>query len=611
MAWQNNIYAWLLLLTAFATILIAVLATRRSNVPGTRGLFWLMVGVTIWTVGYAFELSMTELGWQLFWAKVEYLGILSAPVLWFVITIQYTRRNELLSPRTFLLLTVVPLVVLVLVWTNELHGLVWAQWRQKFTPVGVILDLVHGPVFYLVVAYSYLMMFAGSVLLVVSFARSNTLYQRQSIIILLGAAAPWIGNALYVFELNPFPDLDLTPFSFAITGMAVSWGLFRYRLLDVVPVVRSLMVESMRDAMMVFDSYDRLLDLNISAQLLIERSRIEELPLKEKMVRHDANLIGKSGREVIPFWEKIEGCLHDAEECGDVVIATDTHHAIFEVFKTTIFDRQHKKAGILLALRDISQNRRVEMDLRAARLEADTSSQAKSTFLTSMGQVLSIPLDEILQHTSLLMEAAQARNDSDAVERLSRIYAAGEHSLMLITDVLDYTRLDSSELHFSQETFDVREMALEVVGRARYAIEKSGNHLEVEIAAVGTMRADRLKVQQILANLLDNAGRFTHNGRVSLEVVRQTVEGSDRFVFSVSDSGIGIEPERIWEVFEPFVRLDVSNAERFGGTGFGLALSQRLCRLMGGEISAESVPGEGTLFRFWLPAKQVSLDADS
>ena len=604
MAWQNNIYAWLLLFTAIASTLIAVLASRRYSVPGTRGLFWLMVGVTIWALGYALELSMTDLRWQIFWAKVEYLGILSAPVLWFIITLQYTRRGELLTRRNIMLLALEPVLALIFVWTNEFHRLVWSQWQQKYTLFGVILDLEHGLVFYLIVAYAYLMMFAGAVLLVVSFARSNTLYQRQSVIIILGAAAPWIGNALYVSGLSPFPDLDLTPFSFAITGMVFSWGLFRFRLLDVVPVVRSLMVESMRDAMMVFDSYDRLLDLNLSAQQLIESSNLEMLPKSEKIVKRHADLIGKTGREAIPFWDQIEGCLHDVGVCGDLVIARDAQPAIFEVFKTTIFDRQHKKAGILLALRDVSQNRRVETDLSAARLEADTSSHEKSAFLANMGHELHTPLSEIVQNANLLLESARARNDTVSVAQLNSIQNAAEQSLMLITDVMDYTRLDSKEISFSLETFDVRQMALEAAAYARDALEKNGNRLEVEIASVGAMRADRLKVQQILANLLDNAARFTQNGRVCLEVVRQTVRGSDRLVFSVSDSGIGIEPEHIPDIFKPFVRLDVSTSNMYNGTGFGLALSQRLCRLMGGEITAESTPGEGSLFCFWLPAKQ-------
>lgn len=610
MAWQNNIYVWLLLFTSFATILIALLASRRYSVPGTRGLFWLMVGVTIWALGYALELSMTDLRWQIFWAKVEYLGILSVPVLWFIITLQYTRRGELLTRRNIFLLALEPVLALIFVWTNEFHRLVWAQWQQKITPFGVILDLEHGLVFYLIVAYAYLMMFAGSVLLVVSFARSNTLYQRQSVIILLAASAPWIGNALYISGFSPFPELDLTPFAFAITGIAFSWGLFRFRLLDVVPVVRSLMIESMRDAMMVFDSYDRLLDLNLSAQQLIESSNLEMLPKSEKIVKRHADLIGKTGREAIPFWDQIEGCLHDVGVCGDLVIARDVQPAIFEVFKTNIFDRQHKKAGILLVLRDVSQNRRVETDLSAARLEADNSSREKSAFLAKMGQELRTPLNEIVQNASLLLESARVRNDTDSIAQLNSIQNAAEQSLMLITDVLDYTRLDSREMRFSLETFDVRQMALEAAAHAREAMEKNGNRLEVEVASVGTMRADRLKVQQILANLLDNAARFTQNGRVCLEVVRLTIRGSDRLVFNVSDSGIGIEPEHITDIFKPFVRLDVSHSNMYNGTGFGLALSQRLCRLMGGEITAESTSGEGSLFCFWLPAKLSSENYD-
>ena len=636
MGWQNNIYAWLILCTAVATSLMAVLAYRRSRVPGARSLIWLMVGVTVWAVGYTLELSMTDLHWQIFWAKAEYLGILSVPVLWFILTLQYTRRAELLTRRNLLFLAIEPVLALILVWTNESHRLVWLQWQQDKTPVGVILTLTHGPVFYLIVAYAYLLLLVGAVLLVVAFARANALYQRQSVIMLIGAAVPWIGNAMYISGFTPFPDLDPTPFAFAITGIAFSWGLFRYRLLDIVPVARSLIIESMRDAVMVFDINDRLLDLNVSAQQLIEGAHIaapppvgiKTAPGSKAVLKSGARqrggtvLIGKPGLEVIPFWKQIEGCVHDTGECGDLILASQGLPGIFEAFKTTIFDHQHKKDGTLLVIRDVSRNRRVESDLRAARLEADAANLAKSVFLTNMSHELHRPLNVITKNVMLLLEAyrlADSAGDRSAmsVEQLSNIYIAGEQLQTLLTDILDYTHLDSGEIKFSLETFDVRQMILETAGRVQTLMAQNGNRLEIEAVSVGSMYADRSKVQQILTNLLDNAARFTQNGLVELKVARQAVRGSERLVFCVQDSGIGIPSERIQDIFKPFVQLSNSaerkngGADNEGSAGLGLAVTQRLCQLLGGEISAESTPGKGSLFCFWLPAKHSPARSDA
>jgi signal transduction histidine kinase len=588
--WQNNFYAWLLFATAIGTILMAALAVRRKSIPGAASLFWLMTGVSIWTLGYALELSMTDIRWQLVWAKIEYLGILSAPVLWLTLTISYTRKDAWLTRRNKFLLALEPVIALLIVWTNEAHSLVWSAWQQKITPVGTILDVSHGPIFYFIVAYAYLMLLAGAILLVITFSRMNTLYQRQSLIMLIGAAVPWLGNALYISGLNPFPNLDLTPFAFAITGVVVSWGLYRYHLLDIVPVARSLVVESMRDAVIVFDDRDRVIDLNFSAQQMMGSSK---------------NIIGEPAEAAIPFWGQIADCLHDQAECGELILTNHGISGIFEIFKTAVYDPNHRMAGQLLLLREVTFQRRAEAELRAAKVEAEASSYAKSTFLSNMSHELRTPLTVMMGYADLLLEAAQDRNDTVATSQLEKIRSSGEHLLTLITDVLDYARIDSQTMTLEVEPFDVREMALETVVHVREAIEKNKNRLEVEISGAGILVADRLKTQQVLSNLLDNAAKFTQNGLVRLEISRQKAPSGERVVFHVIDSGIGIEAEQIKNLFKPFVQLDASATRKYGGTGLGLALSQRLCQLMGGEISVASQPGKGTVFSFWLPVQKT------
>jgi signal transduction histidine kinase len=208
-------------------------------------------------------------------------------------------------------------------------------------------------------------------------------------------------------------------------------------------------------------------------------------------------------------------------------------------------------------------------------------------------------------YADLMWDTAQMRNDLAAMQRLEKIRTSGERLLSMITDVLDFARFDDQGVHLDAEDFDVREMALETVANLRASIEKNNNRLEVEVTGAGRVTNDRSKAQQVLSNLLDNAAKFTENGLVRLETQRQTPpNGPERIVFRVIDTGIGIQEQRMQDLFKPFVQLDESISRRYNGAGLGLALSQRLCELMGGEITVESQFGKGSVFTFWLPVEK-------
>ncbi|RLC59259.1 MAG: PAS domain-containing sensor histidine kinase, partial [Chloroflexota bacterium] len=202
----------------------------------------LMLAVAVWSLGYALELGSADLPTQVFWAKVEYLGIVSVPVMWLAFVLQYSGREKWLTRRNRVLLAIIPLVTLLLVWTNDTHGLIWSNIGQDTSSPFLVLDLTYGAGFWINWVYSYLLLLLGTLLLIQTLLRSLYLYRGQLIALLIGALAPWIGNALYVSGLDPFPHLDLTPFAFTLSGLAVAWGLFRYRLLDIVPVARDAVV---------------------------------------------------------------------------------------------------------------------------------------------------------------------------------------------------------------------------------------------------------------------------------------------------------------------------------------------------------------------------------
>jgi signal transduction histidine kinase len=240
--------------------------------------------------------------------------------------------------------------------------------------------------------------------------------------------------------------------------------------------------------------------------------------------------------------------------------------------------------------------------LRITQREAEAATRAKSDFLASMSHELRTPLNAIILYSELLQEVADDTGDRTSVPDLQRIQSAGNHLLDLINGILDLSKIEAGKMTLSLETFDVRTMVAELLDTVRPLLQKNNNTLSLTCGeTVGMMRADLMKTRQILVNLLGNAGKFTRDGTISLEVECRNVGAQPSMVFTVSDTGVGMSPDERQKIFDPFTQADVTTTRKYGGTGLGLAIVSRFCGLMGGEVSVESRLNHGSQFTVRLP----------
>jgi len=246
--------------------------------------------------------------------------------------------------------------------------------------------------------------------------------------------------------------------------------------------------------------------------------------------------------------------------------------------------------------------------------QLEVANRHKSEFLASMSHELRTPLNAIIGYSEMLQEEAQDVGQPGLVPDLGKINAAGKHLLELINTVLDLSKIEAGKMEVYLERFAVPALVEEIGAVVRPLADRKGNALVISCAPeVGEMRADQTKVRQTLFNLLSNACKFTEGGTVSLAVRREwgPERGADEIVFEVADTGIGMSEEQMSRLFQDFSQADASTARKYGGTGLGLALSRRLCRMMGGDIAVRSALAHGSTFTARLPVDPGDQEHDA
>ena len=565
-------------IAAAISVTVATVAWNRRQAHASIPLALLSVAVTIWTAACTMEYTAQTLEAAVSWAKIEYLGIASIPLLWLMFARAYSYPNQPI--RAYPWLWIVPVITIIVAMTNQYHGWLWSSITVVDPSPKLRLSYSHGPWFWITIIYSYVLLLAGAVTLVRAIRQFPAHYRAQTVYVLCAVAAPWIANVIYLGGWSPLNGRDPTPLAFALSAGLFAWSMYNGKLLDLIPVARDRLIEYMQDGMLVLDIHSRIVDINPAAQ---------------RLLAIQASDIGQSLDTACPTLpDTLKNCQFTSTIQFEVS-GSDGNRTI-EAQASPL--GQHLTTGRLLVLRDITERVHAEEAMAAA-------NRAKSTFLATMSHEIRTPMNGVIGMTELILDTPLS---SEQQQYVTIVHESAQSLLAIINDILDFSKIEAGHLELEDIVIDPRAIIGSVVGLLEPAAKRKGIVLRSEIATdiPRSLNGDPNRLRQILLNLVGNAIKFTERGAIDLRMT--WTDGAARI--EVQDTGIGMNQDVIEHLFTPFKQGDDSIARRYGGTGLGLAITRRLVELLAGHIEVQSLAGQGSTFIVTLPLSAVKQKDD-
>lgn len=350
MEWQRALYMLPLLVPVGISSVSAIYIWRhRHRSPVAKPLVLILVAGTSGLSSYALRLIITNFPIEVFLLKTEYIQLAIIPVAWFVLVLQYTRREKWVTRRNLMVLSVVPITTLLLTFTNTYHGLMYSEIVSIEVGELSLLRPTHGSWFWVHVTYSEILALSGSFLLIHMFIRARRLYRRQITSLVLASSLMQLWGVLPSSKMSPLSYVSVTVLLFSVVGPLVALSIFRFRVADIVPVARSTILDGMSDGVMVMDSQNRILDVNSLVQQLVGRSSSE--------------VIGKSVEEVCPGWLDQTDSRNETQTGKEIVVNLEEQR-IYDVRTSSLTDWRGNLVSQIVVLHDITDRKKAEMQLR-------------------------------------------------------------------------------------------------------------------------------------------------------------------------------------------------------------------------------------------------------
>lgn len=574
MNFDSNPFSLTLILLGLFTLIISIIAFKRLG-TAIHSFGYLMMAIATWSIFYGIELGSTDNKLIQILNHVEYLSISSLPALWIIFIIKYTGKDKWLNPGSVAALFTLPFITLILQWTNSYHHLHYATVSYGYTDGLYQLIITQGPWYKVHTVFFYAMLVWGMYLLVKKMRTADEVYRKQNRAILLAAFIPWIANILYISGIDPFENLDITPFAFIITSLVIGFALLKYKLFDIVPIAREKIMEAMQEGVLVLDVQNRIVDANTQMKNILA-------PFSRKLIGIDFSSL-KIGDSKLA-----EALAKQSNDKIELKLNDSNSDQYFAVTITSIFEKNSTYTGHFLLFRNITERKQSEDNLQAL-------NQLKDRLFSIISHDLRSPLNTLLSIITLTNEGQLTEEELKSF--LPEISKNLGYTTGLVNNLLQWSKsqlkgevMQPLSINFQKKADTVIELFQKSASDKKITIS---NTIPPHI----TGYADRDMIQAVLRNLISNAIKFcNYGGHISIS----GTSDMEQTTICVADDGVGIDATGLNKIFglETFTTRGTINEQ---GTGLGLLLCKDFVEKNKGKIWVESTPGQGSKFYFSLP----------
>jgi PAS domain S-box-containing protein len=538
-------------MTSFSLGVYAFVKQRQSKCAVSFILS--MFIVTIWSAGNALEMSGTDLSTKLFWANVQYLAYCFSPVSLLALCMQFTGYDRLIRNKKIWWFTLLPAIIILLVWTDGWHGLIRYDMYLDYSGSFPIIAKKYGPVFYIHAAYAHFLNITAWVMLIRAVFYRKTIYRKQAIILLIGVSLIVFPNLLYIMGLIPYKRFDPTPIFFGPAGILIFWAIFRYKMFDLVPLARTTVIETMDAGMMVLDLQNRILDINPAFE------KITSFPAVQT-IAHSVKEVCKS----IP--ELLNACLDRNETYVEFSVNRQKYSRVYEAVCSPLSDDRGVLIGRLVVVSDVTERSRsqetyLEQQRKFAAAE-ERENMAKDLH-DNLGQILGFIN---LQAQGIRQELSTAGVDlvTSRLDKLVEVTQSANKELR--TYIRSVRNILSDELNLSDS---IKQDILCFEERTEIQTTVTGFNL------IGLMLEPKaqLQVLNIIKEALNNIQKHSKATQAKIEVKLQ----DGKLGLSVEDNGIGFNLQAASEKAD----------------SFGLTIMRERASEIGADFDIRSEVGKG------------------
>ncbi len=571
-------------ITAIAAFVAIVFLWDKRNSPEVKYLIYLEFFVAVWAIAYAFEFATYELQTKIIWSKFSYFGIAFLPVFYFLFTTAFSQKTHILNRRNIILLSIIPVITIGMILTNDIHKLVWTN--VTLDPVLNVAHYQHGIWFWIYWSYAMILLASGLYNLVHSIYKFTAYYKSQITVLLFASVIPILGNLMYITGINPFPGFDWTPVSFVVTGLVIAFGIARYKIFDLVPLARNKLLNVMDDGVIVINPEGFIEDCN--------KSTIRIFSLNKKK-----SIIHKPFSKVFSDFKPLVQAINFK---GVERVQIEIGNKNYQVRISPIYYRKKDFSGSLLLIHDITTIKEVEAELKAANEQLKNEIEIREkliedldSFAHTVAHDLKNTLGSIVSSSEILEEIINTEDKKHSAQVAELIKNSATKSMRITQELLILAR--SSHHGIQKTSLEMELIFAEAVKQLDELIQKENVEIKMSESWLPA-KGYGPWVEEVWVNYLSNAIKY--GGKPpKIEVGSELLE-ENMVKFWIKDNGEGLTEEEQSKLFQKYVQLTKHSAD---GHGLGLSIVKRIIGKLGGTVGVESkgTKNEGSIFFFTLP----------